>query len=98
MKILGTDFKLSIVDEMECAEDVGDCSFGNHEIRIRRGINDGLEKYVLIHEAVEALNMKLELGFEHNTITAISTGITAVLLDNGVDISPLMSELRREAF
>lgn len=50
---------------------------------------DQAEQSTLLHEAIEALVYHLELNVEHTAIMGIEAGIFQVLVDNGVDLSPL---------
>lgn len=44
----------------------------------------------VLHEILEALKYHLELEMEHNVIMALEAGLYQVLVDNGVDLSPLL--------
>ena len=46
----------------------------------------------LLHEILEALNFHLALKLEHKIIMALEAGLFQVLVDNGVDLSPLEVE------
>jgi len=45
----------------------------------------------IIHETIEALDYHLELDLPHRAIMALEAGLYQVLVDNGVDLSPLLN-------
>ena len=46
----------------------------------------------LLHEILEAINFHLELDLPHKTIAALETSLYQTLVDNGIDLSPLLEE------
>ena len=47
----------------------------------------------LLHEIVEALNYHQQWSLEHKTIMSLEASLYQVLVDNGVDLSPLAREI-----
>ena len=45
----------------------------------------------ILHEIIEALNYHLALDLPHNAIMGLEAGLYQVLVDSGVDLSPLMN-------
>jgi hypothetical protein len=48
----------------------------------------------MLHEIIEAINVHTQLKLRHNQITTVSSILFQVLSDNGVNLSPLVKELK----
>ncbi len=44
----------------------------------------------MLHEILEVLDERMELGMEHRVIQSLEAGLYQVLNDAGVDLSPLL--------
>jgi len=45
----------------------------------------------IIHETIEALSYHLQLDLPHQAIMGLEAGMYQVLVDNGVDLAPLLN-------
>lgn len=84
VKVLGQKFNI-IPDSIRVPlidGALGTCNLAECEIQLAPGLSKGKREEVLLHEIVEAINHSLELQFEHDQITAISSALYQVLADN----------------
>lgn len=59
------------------------CSCGNAlRIRIDNSIPRENQESVLLHEIIEQINYRYELGLEHKQITTLETALYQVMVDN----------------
>jgi hypothetical protein len=62
-------------------------------IGISRGLSPEQTISSILHEALEVLNHTLALELEHGTLCTIEAGLYQVLVDNNVDLSPLLERM-----
>jgi hypothetical protein len=60
-------------------------------------VNIQAQQSTLLHEILEALNYHLALKLEHQSIMSLEAGLYQVLNDNGVNLSPLLNNSKKEA-
>ncbi len=93
MKILGFDYELKRVSGDYDQGNMGACQLDKNIIIISDGIPKQRQASTLLHEIIEVLNDSFELNFEHKVISQLEAGLYQVLVDNGVDLTPLLKEL-----
>ena len=89
MRILGSDFEVSYMDNAD-SNDMGDCCIRAQRLRIQKNQHREAQLETLMHEILEAINIKLETDLPHDKITSISCAFFSVLRDNNVDIDVLL--------
>lgn len=91
MKILGANYEVEYMTQRD-SNDSGDCDWRFQIIRLQRGYCPESLMETILHEIIEALNLKLQLELPHPAITSLASGLFAVLSDNGIDIKSLLPE------
>lgn len=89
MKILGSNYSVKLFEDID-SDDLGACRFRTQQISLSSKMNPEARMETLLHEIIECVNFKGELQLEHNQITALTSMLYAVFVDNGVDLSPLL--------
>ena len=79
LNILGNHWRLKVKPLAECPDFRGKALFRSHVIEIT---DDNAKLCTVIHEIFEILNDSFELELPHTTITALETGMFAVLKGN----------------
>jgi hypothetical protein len=92
MKILGYTYKVNCEVDNRNMNGIGRLRSDSLQIDISGDVAEGQKMSTLLHEIIEALNYHLALGIQHQKIMALESGLYQVLIDNGVDLSPLMVE------
>lgn len=92
VKILG--YQYQVVEESG-DDDMG--AFGRfnartQKIQIAGNLHPQGKATAMLHELIEALNYHLQLELEHNVIMSLEAGLYQALVDNGVDLSPLVQD------
>ena len=84
IKILTHDYQVNIQDDyiIESDGETGKCNNYTNTITIAGGLAESSQKEILLHEILEALNYRLELGLEHRTICVLGETLNQVLSDN----------------
>lgn len=90
MKILGHEYTL--IERKELGA-FGKASLSDGIMYIDTDMTDTQTISTIIHEALEMMNGQLELGMHHAAICGVETGMYQFLIDNGVDLTPLVREL-----
>jgi len=89
IRILGTDFKIKYVErygdvDMEDGHLLqGQLRNSKCEIVIKKEMHEDGTTSTLIHEIVEALNVRLSIGLSEQQIEILEGGLFSVLADNG---------------
>lgn len=89
MKILGYNYRVvrgATVAEMDAH---GRQHPRTQVLQVASDLTDEGYASTLLHEVLEALNYHLGLKLEHKVIMSLEAGLFQVLVDNGVDLSPL---------
>lgn len=97
MKILGYNYTLAWANHAEIGS-AGRLCGNTQKLEISEGLHPDQIASTVLHEIIEALNYHLELGVEHSTIMSLEAGLYQVLVDNGIDVSPLTVELKPKEF
>ena len=93
MKILGFNYRVG--HKLRDPEaHLGECYAHNLEINIAGNVPVGRQSEVLMHEIFEAINDHCNLKLNHTQLSTASVVLHKVMLDNGVDLKPLMREVR----
>lgn len=96
MKILG--FNYTVNWDLCDSNLIGRTDNNNLTISFRKDTYpEGRMMEVMAHEIFHAINDDLNLELDENTIQRLAVSWLSVLLDNGVDFSPLMLELNEGA-
>lgn len=93
MNILGYEYTVRRLDE-DVNSESGTCRGCTQVIGITGRDHPQQEASTMVHEIIEAINYHLNLGLTHPQISAVETGIFQVLTSNGVDLTPLLKELK----
>lgn len=96
MLILGYEYQ--IIEDGD-ADIIG--AYGRHHIKkqilqVASGLAPQQQISTVLHEIIETLDYHLELGLAHNIITSLEAGLFQVLTANGVDLSPLVRNIKRD--
>lgn len=92
MKILGYNYRIK---HEAMADEINASGRLHGRLQVIQVASDLVEEgytSALLHEILEAINWHLELGLEHNVIMSLEAALFQVLVDNGVDLSPLGTE------
>lgn len=94
MRILGYNYGIIRDLDMKDIENgnAGLVDLDKHLIYVGNDMDDDSKTSVIIHEIIEAINYHLELKLKHPQIMAFEVGIHQVLVENGVDLSPLLKD------
>jgi len=92
MKILGYEYAVDQSLPYDQIGTFGRCNTKELLIQIASDINPQQQTSTMIHEALEAIICHLELQVPHNEIMAIEAGMYQFLIDNGVDLTPLLGK------
>jgi hypothetical protein len=95
MKILGYDYTIDIEKTGEEISGAGKFISSTQKIQLSSDLCDQQLKSTLLHEILEALNYHLELKLEHTTIMGLEVGLYQTLVDNGIDLSPLLKGAKK---
>lgn len=79
VRVLGKPYKIEMIDEFE---DAGQCNDVKQSIKIRAGMPLELEQDAVIHELVHALDYCMHLEMAERQVSALASGLTALILDN----------------
>lgn len=86
IKILGHEYILRQKDAyiVESGGNTGQCNNYLQVITIANELPLSGQHEVLIHEVIEALNYRLELGLEHHKIAVLGEALHQVIWDNDI--------------
>jgi len=97
MKILGYNYILTANEDADKLDCYGKTFFTTQEIKIAANLAPEQKISTTIHEALHVINESLKLDLTENIICRLETGIYQTLLDNGVDLEPLVGEIERRS-
>lgn len=98
MKILGYDYIVTFDGDANTMGAMGRLHPKILKMQIAKDLNPQQVNSTIIHEVIEALDEHLELELRHPTIMALEAGLYQFLVDNGVDLSPLLREAVRSEY
>lgn len=83
LKVLGKDVKVVIKDELDEETTLGQWKGVDKIIELKR---DGVDmNEVFLHEIVECINDRCDLGLKHSKISTLSEVLFQVIKDNKLD-------------
>lgn len=87
LRILGHDYDVLYRDDLN--------AFGKASIRAARlyidpALGDEQQLSTILHEVLELIMMQMELNMDHQAVCSVETGMYQFLVENGVDLSPLL--------
>ena len=91
MKILGLDYTIAYKQQKEM-DSVGLMNPMTLQITISADADIQMKISILLHEIIEGVNSRLELGMKESQIVGLEAGLYSVLKENGIDISSLLPE------
>jgi hypothetical protein len=83
VKIGGILYKVSKIKDL--ARDrghLGECCGNNATIGLDDNLHSDVERKVLLHEIIEAINFEYELELAHNKISTLESSLYQVIMDN----------------
>lgn len=92
MKILGYDYKIKYPTDQRTMGRPAQVFLDTHIIQLAYDQIPEEKISSILHEIIEILDHTLELRMPHQTITCLEAGLYQVLIDNGVDLKPLLEE------
>lgn len=95
MKILGYNYKI-VVKTDDNMEALGHCKYAQLQININEKQCPQQVESTILHEMMHAINYHLYLGLEERHIMGLEAGLYQSLIDNGVDLSPLVKDLQND--
>lgn len=96
MKILGYDYTFDYSANCDSMEAAGRCHPKTQVIQIANDMAVQMTQATVLHEIIEAVKYNLGLDISHNAVMALGTSLYQVLVDAGVDLSPLTKELFKD--
>lgn len=89
VKILGHEYKVILKENYiaESGGNTGQCNNYTNTITIAGCLPESGRNEVLIHEVLEAVNYRLELGLEHHKLCVLGEVLYQVLKDNKICFS-----------
>ena len=91
MKILGFNYRIIKTNDSQY---IGLHSADNLTISIDGKLPKERQIETMLHEFMEAINTHTQLELEHHKITTIANVMYQILKDNGVNLNPLLRELK----
>lgn len=96
MKILGYVYEIELGSDTDRMGAYGRCMHGQQVIQVANDLKREQEDSTILHEIIEALKYHLGIKLEHGHVMALEAGLYQALTENGVDLSPLLAELREK--
>lgn len=96
MKILGYTWEVIEGNEFDEFSHFGRMIPQKQRIVIAKDICDEQKISTLIHEVIEALLAHLGFEVDHTLITSLEAALYTVLVDNGVDLTPLLDLISKK--
>lgn len=93
MKILGYNYKVVEGGTAEFLSALGWHHIKSQTIRIADDLCQQQKESTILHEILESLNYHNGWELGHGIIMSLESSLYAALTENGVDLSPLTSEL-----
>ena len=94
MNILGHDYKVKIVRELERdTGNLGCCSLRKDSIHIDGGMSTSFQEATLFHEIFEAIIFLNEIEMPHNMVTILAQNWYGVMKSNGFLVKDVLKKL-----
>jgi hypothetical protein len=92
MNILGYNYEIDYSQREDQLGSLGRCSGKLLRIEIANDMPPQQTQSTMLHEIIEAINYHLQLHLEHGVIAALETSMYQVLVQNGIDLTPLVTK------
>ena len=89
IRILGHDYTVEVRDALGA---FAKSCYSDTRIIIDCDQVDDHKISTLLHEVIELINIQLELKMEHSQICGMETGVYQFLVENGIDLTPLLGK------
>lgn len=88
MKILGKEYNIIMVSDYNLLTDkLGLIDYATNTIYLKDNPNEEIMKETLLHEVIHGVEFALGLNLTEQQVTALSSGLYAVVKENGSDIT-----------
>ena len=77
-EILGQIVTYELTESLDDGASLGECLFDKNLIRIDKSLRGEVRNSTILHEELEMINAKLDIGLEHKQINALETGLMSV--------------------
>lgn len=77
-EIVGQTIAYDMVDKIDDEGSLGECLADKNKIRILKGLKRDVMRSTVMHEEIEMINAKLDIGLEHKQINALETGLMSI--------------------
>lgn len=84
LKIGGHTVRVVQLPSWDLDGSTGELHVNDHVIKIARELPESMKEAVLLHEILEFIDNKFELGLEHRVIQCLEEMLYQVLKDNGL--------------
>ena len=77
-EILGQIVTYELTEALDDGASLGECICDKNLIRIDKSLRGQIKNSTILHEEIEMLNAKLDIGLTHQQIIALETGIMSI--------------------
>ena len=77
-EIVGQVITYEQVESIDNGESLGECLADKNMIRIVKSLKGEVKSSTILHEELEMINAKLDIGLEHKQINALETGLMSI--------------------
>ena len=77
-EIVGQVITYEQVESIDNGESLGECLADKNMIRIAKSLKGEVKSSTILHEELEMINAKLDIGLEHKQINALETGLMSI--------------------
>lgn len=91
LKILGYTYRVECESNQAALGAAGRVLITTQLIQIANDLAPQIAQSTLLHEIIEAIDYHLALELPHHQIMILETALYQVLVDNGIDLSPLFN-------
>ncbi len=93
LTILGYKYCVKAIQPRSEIGAMGRCDTDKQIIQLANDQGDDQFVSTILHEAIEAINIHLDLGIDHPTIQRVEAGLFQFLTCNGVSLQPLVDRV-----
>jgi hypothetical protein len=95
IKILGYNYTIVEGGASEVIGAFGRFHPKSQTIQLAENLCDEQKLSTLLHEIIEAINYHFEMELDHRIIMSLEAGLYQVMVDNNVDLEPLLEGVRK---
>ena len=77
-EIVGQIITYELADSIDNGDSLGECLADKNTIRIDRKLKGQIRNSTVLHEELEMINAKLDIGLEHRQINALEAGLMSI--------------------